>query len=210
MSKKQRTDYRNDVEVAIPEGYTPFLWHAHYDDKANDVVQSRAGGRVERAHGYPHIGSYSNAAHSWGVAMLMLQLWPDEFPRLGAACLTHDVPEFITGDIMAPTGRYVPGLKDQMAVIERKVSYSMDLPSEHDLEPEDLERLKACDMLEFWLWSQEQLLLGNQFALEGLREVERIIEERGLPSPADALYAALRRRDNLLPRFAGVMKGLCE
>jgi hypothetical protein len=51
---------------------------------ATAVIQSRSGGRVERCHGLPHHGTYSNASHQWGVAMLMHYLWPDDFPSAGA------------------------------------------------------------------------------------------------------------------------------
>lgn len=176
---------------------------------ANNVIQSRLGGKVERCHNVPHVGSYSDAAHSWGVAMLMWYLWPEDFPRLGIYCLTHDVPEGLVGDVPAPTGRYVPGLKDSLTALETKVNRSLGLPPEAELDPEDYAKLKACDRLEFWLWCQEQLLLGNQMVLDGAEEMERYFDEVPLPDRAQRLYEALRER-GARPRWAGAMKELCE
>lgn len=180
-----------------------------WNEVGRALVQSRSGGRVERCHGIPHQGSYSNAAHSWGVAMLMHYLWPEDFPRLALHCLSHDVPESWVGDIPAPTGRYVPGFKDSVSVLETKINKSIGLPAEHELDEADYLKLKACDRLEFWLWSREQLLLGNRFAEEGLKEIERYFVEAPLPDRAQLLFKALQGRE-LLPRQAGVIKELCE
>jgi hypothetical protein len=177
---------------------------------ADMVIQSRSGGAVERCHGIPHQGSYSNAAHSWGVAMLMWYLWPDDFPRLAAYCLSHDVPEAWVGDSPAPVGRYVPGFKNEVGKLETRINHSLGLPAEHDLDELDFAKLKACDRLEFWLWSKEQLLRGNLYAQEGLTEIERYFDEVPLPPRGQALLDALKARENLLPRQSGVIKELCE
>lgn len=181
-----------------------------WDTMADQLVQSRAGGAVERCHGIPHQGSYSNGAHSWGVAMLMWYLWPEDFPRLAIYCLTHDVPEAWVGDSPAPVGRYVPGYKDEVGKLETRINHSLGLPAEHDLDLADYEKLKACDRLEFWMWSKEQLHRGNLYAQEGLTEIERYFDEVPLPERAKELLAALRNRANVLPRQAGVVKELCE
>lgn len=181
-------------------------------DMARNIIQARSGGRVERCHGLFHVGSYSNATHQWGVAMLMWYIWPEDFPRLAIHCLTHDVPEAWVGDIPAPTGRYVPGLSTSLKAIETALNHKIGLPGEHDLNEEDFAKLKACDRLEFWLWSMEQVhLLGNKFAAEGLEEIERYFTEVKLPERADWVYKFLKAQHGgsakgLLPIQAGVMK----
>lgn len=178
-------------------------------ETARRVIQARAGGKVERAHGVPHVGSYNNAAHSWGVAMLMAYLWPEDFPRLALACLTHDVPEAWVGDVPAPTMRYVPGLRDGLEKLETRISHSLGLPAEADLSPEDHAKLKACDRLDFWLWCREQELMGNMFVSESLMEVERFFEETPLPERANEFYREMKWR-SILPKQAGIMKELCK
>lgn len=182
---------------------------AEEDECVRRVIQARAGGRVERCHGIPHHGSYNNATHSWGVAMLMYYLWPEDFARLVMACLSHDVPEAWLGDVPAPTMRYVPGLKAELGALERDVNLSLGLPAEQDLSDEDHAKLKACDRLEFYLWCREQLRFGNGFVEESMREVERYFEEVPLPERAQRFYLRLRER-SVLPKQAGVVKELCE
>ena len=180
-----------------------------YVKTAINIIEARGGGRVERCHGIPHHGSYSNAAHSWGVAMLMLQLWPEDFPRLAAACLTHDIPECWTGDIPAPSMRYIPGMKEQVAEIENRLLARIDLASYNDIKGEDHDKIKACDWLEFWLWCREQQAFGNKFAEEGRVEIERYLEIKRLPSPAREVYDALRER-SVVTSQAGVMQRVME
>lgn len=176
---------------------------------ASAVIQSRLGGKVERCHNIPHLGSYTDASHSWGVAMLMWYLWPDDFARLAIYCLSHDVPEGLVGDVPAPTCRYVPGLKQGLTVLETKISHRLGLPAEAELNEEDMAKLKACDRLEFWLWAQEQLEMGNRMVQDGVVEMERYFEEVPLPDRAQHLYETLRER-GVRPRWAGAMKELCE
>lgn len=173
-----------------------------------NITQARVGGRVERAHGIPHHGSYSNAAHTWGVLLLMYYLWPLDFPRLAAVTMAHDVPEAWFGDVPAPTMRYVPGLKDTANLIETSLNQAIGLPAEADLEASDFAKLKACDRLELYIWCREQELLGNQFANETRVELARFFAETPLPAEAQALYLEMEA-SVLLPRQAGVMKALC-
>lgn len=182
-----------------------------YKVLATRVVQTRSGGRVERCHGIPHQGSYNNAAHSWGVAMLLHAIWPEDFGRLALNCLSHDVAEAWVGDVPAPTMRYVPGLRQQLGALEGRLCEALGLPREDAMAPEDHAKLKACDRLEFWLWCREQRLMGNSFAAEAQEELERYLIETPLPARAQLLFIALRDRANsVLPTQQGVMKELCS
>lgn len=175
----------------------------------DNVVQSRAGARVERAHGIPHHGSYDNGTHTHGVLMLLYYLFPEHFSRLAAVTMAHDLPEAWFGDLPAPTMRYVPGLKDTANRIETALNHSMGMPAEADLSMEDLAMLKACDRLELYLWAREQLLFGNRFVGETLTELRRFFRETPLPPAAQAFFEEAEASE-LLPRQAGVMKALCE
>ena len=173
---------------------------------ARQLIQARGGGRVERCHGIAHHGSYSNAAHSWGVAMLMWYLWPEDFPRLAIFCLSHDVPEAWVGDIPAPTMRYVPGLKEKLADIEDDLNKQCGLPGEHELSEDDHAKMKACDRLDFYLWCRDQESMGNKFAAEALKEIERYFKEVPLPKRAQLLYLELSAMDDTCPVQAGIMR----
>jgi hypothetical protein len=175
---------------------------------SNNIIESRAGGKVERCHGVVHIGSYSNAAHSWGVAMLMHYLWPEDFPRLALVCLAHDVPERVVGDIPSPPLHALPGLKENIAYIETLVSHSLGLPNESDLSEEDYRKLKACDHLELWIWSKEQLFLGNRFAEECILALEDAWKTSPLPKEAEDLRKYMTDRDFRPERINHVIQRL--
>lgn len=174
-------------------------------DLCSHILQTRAGGRVERCHTIPHHGSYSNAAHSWGVAMLLWHIWPEHFPGLVSYALAHDVPEAWAGDIPAPVLRHVPGVREMVTTLEVQLSASLDLPSEHDLSTSELEMLKACDRLEFWLWCREQASMGNLHAAEAQTEVETYLRDNPPPGRAQGVYEQLRRMPTTA-RQAGVVK----
>jgi len=182
---------------------------AEHTSLAYSIIGSRSGGKVERCHAIPHLGSYSNAAHSWGVAMLMAILWPDDFPRLAYACLVHDIPESWIGDIPAPVMRHIPGLKEQLEVVEEKLMERLNLPSFNGMSPEDHAKFKACDWLEFYLWCRDQAALGNQNAEEGQKEIELYINKMGLPEPAQQVYEKLRDT-HIVGSQSGVMRTIME
>ncbi len=178
------------------------------NDIAKFIVQSRAGGRTERCHNIPHHGSYNVAAHSWGVAMLLYYIWPDDFPRLAIYCLAHDVPEAWVGDIPSPTLKYTPGLKSVVENLEVRLLYRIALRSTTELSREDEAKVRACDQLEFWLWAKEQQAFGNRYVQEAITEIERHFLEQPLPDLAQKLFIELSENTSLLPTQQGIIKEL--
>ena len=131
----------------------------------------REGGNVERTHTTPHHGSYGVDKHSWGVATLLAILHPNPSKELILAGLWHDVLERWTGDIPAPSKwRLGKVVMDEIKRLENSIESSLGI--NFDLSAEDLKWLKACDMLEFWLWSIDQGALGNCNTEEGKRNAE--------------------------------------
>lgn len=175
---------------------------------AHFIVQSRAGGRTERCHNIPHHGSYNVAAHSWGVAMLLYYIWPEDFPRLVIYCLAHDVPEAWVGDIPSPTLTYTPGLKSSIEQLEIAILHKIGLKSTTELPKEDQEKIRACDQLEFWLWAKEQQAHGNKYVQEAITEVERYFREEPLPELAQRVFFELFENVSLLPKQHGILKEL--
>lgn len=175
-----------------------------------NIVQSRAGGAVQRCHGIRHIGSYSNAEHTWGVLLLLWHIHPEHFGAVAPFALSHDVPEFIFGDVPAPTMRYVPGLREQLGEYEDFLNASygnMPEGSLQELDPEGFAALKDCDRLDLWFWCVEQRALGNMFAYECQKELERYFEQGGLTARAMEVYHAAQKVP-LLPAQAGVAEAI--
>lgn len=151
----------------------------------------RMGGAVERCHTVQHLGTYSVAEHSWGVAVLMLALWPEDFPRLASYCLVHDIPEAWVGDMPAPVKR-VPELKAALQAVESKVLTRLNLPDDSKLGAGDKEKLWACDKLELYFWALEQRWMGNRHAECIINALEGFFESTTLPLEALDLLVQMR------------------
>lgn len=156
------------------------------------LIAIRTGGSTERCHGVMHQGSYSVAAHTWGVLALLYVLWPDDWARIGPAAMFHDVPEAWVGDIPAPTKRYSAAVKVACNHMEALIFARLRLPADSALPPADAAKLKACDQLELYCWAKEQVYGGNGHAACVLRELDRFFLETPLPPEADALYQVLK------------------
>lgn len=177
------------------------------------LVHIRAGGQVERCHGFRHFGTYQNSQHQWGVAILMWVLWPEDFSRLGIYCLTHDVPEQWTGDIPANfKAAAPPELKIFEGTVERRIMSDLGLPQDDGLSALDRQKIKNCDSLELYMWCVEQIALYGVMPVSAiLRQLDSFYNTTGKVSllpEARALYQELRRAHyaDLTPTVEGVVE----
>lgn len=121
----------------------------------------RKGGSVKRWHVTNNVLGQTVAAHSWGVACLVLDLWPDASLDLVRAALLHDVPEQDVGDVPAPAKWANPQLA---AAIQRSEddfwhTSGITFPS---LGRQDALRLKVADMMELLWYCVEEERVGNR------------------------------------------------
>lgn len=122
----------------------------------------RDAGEVKRCHTERTLRSQTVAQHSWGVATILLMVHPEADAKLLRAALWHDVSERAMGDIPSPVKWASEGMH---AAIE---SLEDDINTQWDIMPKGLteaERalLKFCDAFEFYLWTREELAMGNTF-----------------------------------------------
>ena len=153
------------------------------------VKITREAGCIERCHNVPHQGSYSNAAHTYGVLQLARWLYPAFFGELAPIILDHDVPERYTGDIPANVLRSSEEVKKACHIIERSVAQKFGLVPEQAYAagaPELYAKFKACDRIELYLWCCEQLEQGNQGVRGVMFELERVWAKEPPPAPAPA------------------------
>jgi hypothetical protein len=165
-----------------------------YHHTLENILQARGGGAVQRCHTVRHQGSYSNAEHSWGVAMLLLQLYP-EYPSVLAVALVHDIPEAVTGDVPATVKH---GGDDHD--FDDHILAAWELPTLASLSEDEKLVLKTCDKLELWLWAREQLEAGNTFADEIVLNLEFWFGKEGYLHPRGLEFWNLAKR-----RFLGVV-----
>ena len=119
------------------------------------------GGMVERLHCTPHHRPYTVAQHSWGMAMMLLALYPGTPPQgLLLACLTHDIAERWTGDIPATVKWDIaPDLCLPLAKAEHHINKVLNI--EYDLPPEQQCWLRALDIAELWHYCLHEQMMGN-------------------------------------------------
>jgi len=119
----------------------------------------RDGGGVKRWHTVQNINDQTVAAHSWGVAVICCELWPNAGTSLIRAALYHDIPEALTGDVPATAKWNYPELAKALdeveAGIEKELGLIVFLTEENKL------KLKIADIMELLWFALEEMRLGN-------------------------------------------------
>lgn len=157
------------------------------------IHATREGGAVERCHGTPHHGSYSVGLHTFNAVSLLLLLHPAPSLDLIKTVQWHDVAERWLGDVPSPAKSVAHGFVEPYAQAEERVLYQLGLCRLGcDLPADDLNWLKAVDILELWLWTADQLLLGNRNVARMRRACEDVLnrywDEGTLPEPVREFY----------------------
>jgi hypothetical protein len=120
----------------------------------------RSGGAVKRYHTVPTVGEQTVAAHSWGVAVILIRILPFCSKNLLIAALFHDVAEKWTGDIPADAKWREPEVSALLKRVERDVEETLNISIGISDEEELI--LSGCDRLELLWFCVEQARLGNQ------------------------------------------------
>lgn len=132
-----------------------------------DVVErikfAREGARVERIHASPGIGSHSVGMHTFNMVTMLLVLYPTASGALIRAVVQHDIPERLTGDIPHPAK--VAGVmnRDVQAHLEMHLNEQVfGHDAVQNLDEDEVKWLHGLDMLEFYCYVRDQLMLGNR------------------------------------------------
>lgn len=138
---------------------------------AEQVLHTRGGGAVQRAHTIRYQGSYSVAEHSWGVAMLIWHLFPEKFRDIAIFALVHDVAECLVGDVPSTA-------KDNCTQhdLEDCINGEFGLPRMDQMGAYEHWILKLCDRLDLYIWAKEQRAAGNLFADEIINNLETLFQ----------------------------------
>ena len=164
----------------------------------------REAADVQRLHTIRTIGEYSNGHHSFNMLAMLRFFWPDAPISLVWAILEHDIPERLIGDIPSPSIHNVLG--DSKKAISNTEWAILDFVFDDQrfvgLEEELMKWLKALDLLELYLYTRDQLKMGNQ----NVSPIRFRIEKRIMENPANyppqilnALYEIRRSDWNHLP-----------
>lgn len=167
--------------------------------KVTQVTRARECSRVERCHTVPHHGSYTNGQHSHDALSLYLLLCPDPKPMVITTIHFHDYGERWCGDVPAPTKWAAPEIGKALHDLERRCLERVGFGGQR-LCPEDERWLKAVDALDLYLWSHDQVAMGNQNARAIILNLEGHFESANLPEPVRTFltnYTWFRTSDQL-------------
>jgi 5'-deoxynucleotidase YfbR-like HD superfamily hydrolase len=123
------------------------------------------GAAVTRFHVDPVIKPQTDGAHSFGVAWICYLLSNDK-PSLNLilAALAHDLAEHKVGDVPFPTKHAIPGLNDQLNLLE--TSYLTAAGLGFPLTDDEKRILSLADRLEGMCYCVQERALGNKNAAE--------------------------------------------
>lgn len=156
------------------------------------ILQARASGAVERFHIMRSHRAQTVADHSHGVAVLAMLIDPNCSAVVLKAALSHDFHERDTGDMPSTAKWLYPELAAAMAKVEGLWNKANGY--DWKLTDKEVALLKFCDYLELFLWSHEEVRLGNKFAAEPLVNITRVLDKMQELSPAQhAVYFDLRQ-----------------
>lgn len=139
------------------------------------------GGWTKRYHGVPVLNEQTNAEHLFGVAHLVAIMALDADPSVGEgltvpllmSCLCSDLPEWVTGDMPAPSKRNFPwevtigseklSLRAAWNRRDAKLLKDVGLDWEHLLGTRQLRWLKLADAMEGCLFCIKERMQGNKY-----------------------------------------------
>lgn len=154
----------------------------------NNFLTLYEAGVVERFHTVRTHRRQTIADHSWGVAMVVLMIYP-ECPRyVLEAALFHDLAESVTGDLPATVKWKNPVLQELLAEMEHRFNKEHKLTSEF-MTAKDHDVLKWADMMELVLFCRTEVEMGNLPLTAVLRRGQQHLKTLGFPTKqAEHLY----------------------
>ncbi len=156
------------------------------------IKATREAGNVRRFHVVPHVGEYTVGKHSYDAVSMLLVLHPNPSIHLVKALLWHDGGERWVGDMPRPAGHYSKVFRDahNEANLGAIQTWEMYEGFEH-LSDEDFNWLNAIDLLESWVWCQEQIAFGNRHCERTLLYLSRsiVLQASNFPEPCINFFA---------------------
>lgn len=164
---------------------------------ASDVTTStRQGGNVVRYHSWMGIQKQNNAAHTWQVARIYLELFGVPRVEVLVYIQYHDVTEVALGDIPFPVKAENPIIGAEFARLEEAQFARMGVTMPK-LTSDERRRVKICDLLEMYEFAADELLLGSRWALPILSRVRVALDEKTAQSGDEERAAVLRHVLNI-------------
>lgn len=162
---------------------------------ADTLLEFLRAGRVRRYHTWDNSSTQNIAAHSHGVAVILLAILPNPPENLLRYAILHDLGEVFTGDILGPAKWKNRALKDAADAAEK--SWWEDQPIHMrppDIGVEGKLLMKMCDLLELVAHSAHENAMGNQYAkvsmTRGLRFLWELLNDAKNTVPVSVVYGS--------------------
>ena len=137
------------------------------------LYRFRTAGMVRRCHTIPIQGEYSVATHSFNAACIIIALHPNPSKELIVAALTHDLAEQWVGDVPAPAKHFFKDLGKSFEVAESAVlARVLGIDLSRLSEQENI-WLRVADLLELYLFTQEQMTFWGNTWVEPMHDAVR-------------------------------------
>lgn len=124
------------------------------------------GGLTKRFHTADTLTEQSVAEHSFGVAWVIVLIYPSARKELILAALAHDLAEHVVGDVSSPAKRRYPALKAALDAAEGNVLAEVGLDYERGLSDHELRMLKIADMLDGMMYCVRERLMGSMRSIK--------------------------------------------
>lgn len=135
---------------------------------------AREGAAVHRVHAQPGLHPYQVGMHSFNMLTMLRILKPDASLNLVWAVVKHDIPERVTCDVSHPAK--AAGILNREAQMRWEKLLNEQAFGEHTeemLTPIERMWLAGLDMLEFYCWCKDQIMMGNR-----MMETKKLAVER--------------------------------
>lgn len=171
-------------------------------DMLNRILQWREGGNVERSHTVRHTPGYTVGKHTFDMLILLDLLHPDPSLNLYRAVLHHDLHERWVGDIPAPAKRANIDLSDAASTLAIDVENAIGIPGiVADLTEDEVNWMHALDLFEFFLWTLDEKLAGNQHVercnVDAAGGLVRMHRDGRMPEPIWSVLAEMVRHEGI-------------
>jgi len=145
--------------------------------EAGKLIRASMAGRVKRWHTAETTTPQSVAEHSFGVALILLRIVPEEFMTVGIlkAALLHDMGELETGDIpYATKKRLEENNRGAQAVLDQMEQEALSncCDSFPQLSPVEKDYLHCADLMEMFIYALIERSRGNVFAEDWMKTLK--------------------------------------
>ena len=171
-----------------------------------DLEFIRNAGETRRFHTWPVLRQQNVAEHSWHVTMLLWYIFGGQEPGIRfqvlMAALTHDMAEWMVGDIPSPAKRRmsedmgVTDFRTKWGAMEDKILADQGLDWNELLNDQERNMLKLVDSMDGALYCIRERAMGNKLIEPCYRNFISYVEEILYVSfPVDSNESTVKARD---------------